>query len=711
MILFLTPPITQVGKAISPRSITTRSVNEPVCAACAAATTQTIYAPLTQLDESSGTEINLNCRSAHALEVTPTFYTKNGDAFTGDTFEMGPAEVKTVDLKTLMPRNIRNRHDLGGMTLGHEGGLMEMWGQLRLLRVGGGDSTDITFVNIADKRSDVRDAVWAVPEHGSTEIAIGNLGPNTVTAKLQFSDGEHQEVKVRSFGTELVRRHRGQSGTVEAEGVRITSADGSGDLIPTGVVLGSHFSSSIRFYDTKMVAQQNLYATNFRLHQVSTKIVLRNTGEQGVIATPRLRPAQGNPNDFIDLSAITLAPHEIRSVSLDPISRRTQSRPDFDSVSIEVMNSGTNGSLIAALNGVDDSSGMSYDVPLRDSGGSRNLSGAYPWRLDGDVSTIVSITNAATVEAQFVVQINYPGGPYLLDPRKLPVGDTATFDLRKIRDQQIPDRMGHTIPRSVEGGQFRWFIHSGGHLIGRAEMLSLARGISSSYSCGLPCPPRYSRGYTAPVPVTVPVGNSSPQAVLEIDVDSYDNEFGPYSANVASAWSWDEDIATFDGSSVTGVSAGETGTTATVEFPLYVNWENECSWYGTNQTNVNGATTVTGTVSIGTVTMEGTTISSTSIVKVHVPVASSSGISSTNGTTLELSIVEQTGEFTLAFSPNGPVAVNLTGGQSHEYIFEVSRLTAPTQNQTCKLAAHLNVVSPLTAVNNDLKTDTITVVP
>jgi len=369
LLLFLTPPITRVGKAINTRPLPTvnRSTSS-LCPACLTATTQTIYAPLIQLDESTGTEINLNCRSAHALEVTPTFYTQKGEAITGDAFEMAPAEVRTVDLKTLMPRNIRNRHDLGGMTLGHDGGLMEMWGQLRLLRVGGGDSTDVTFVNISDKRSDVRDAVWPIPDHGTAEIGIGNLGSNAVTAKLQFSNGDYQEIKVPSFGTEIVRRHRGQSAD-DAEGLRITAADGSGDLIPTGVVTGSHLRSSIRFYDTKNVAQPNLYATNFRLHHVSSKIVLRNPSDQSLIATPRLRSVKGSPNDFIDSSVISLSAGEIKSVDLDSISRAAHRRSDFDTVSIEVMNSGGNGSLIAALNGVDETTGMAYDVPLRDSGG------------------------------------------------------------------------------------------------------------------------------------------------------------------------------------------------------------------------------------------------------------------------------------------------------------------------------------------------------
>jgi hypothetical protein len=88
------------------------------------------------------------------------------------------------------------------------------------------------------------------------------------------------------------------------------------------------------------------------------------------------------------------------------------------------------------------------------------------------------------MRSEIVVQINYPGGPYLLNPRRLAAGETVIYDLRKIRDEQIADSSGHTIPLSVTGGQFKWFIHGpgSGRLIGRAEMLSLSAGVTSSYS-------------------------------------------------------------------------------------------------------------------------------------------------------------------------------------------------------------------------------------
>src|SRR5436190_17848048 len=92
--LFLFPvlpaPTNVTGSNASVRNDRTA---RPQCPACAQSETSTIYAPLIQLAESSGTEINLNCRSPHMMTVTPTFYTRKGEPLVGDTFEMQPAEV------------------------------------------------------------------------------------------------------------------------------------------------------------------------------------------------------------------------------------------------------------------------------------------------------------------------------------------------------------------------------------------------------------------------------------------------------------------------------------------------------------------------------------------------------------------------------------------------------------------------------------------
>lgn len=154
------PPTNQQGSIIS-ESTLPKSRGNPTpqsCSSCAEQGPQTIYAPLIQLSDFSGTEINLNCRSAHSVEVTPTFFTQNGESFAGEPFEMLSLEVRTINLKTLMPPAIRGRRDLGGMTLSYIGGMFEMWGQLRLMNVNHGNSVDVTFVlrRTGDQQSETR---------------------------------------------------------------------------------------------------------------------------------------------------------------------------------------------------------------------------------------------------------------------------------------------------------------------------------------------------------------------------------------------------------------------------------------------------------------------------------------------------------------------------------------------------------------------------
>ncbi len=160
---------------------------------------------------------------------------------------------------------------------------------------------------------------------------------------------------------------------------------------------------------------------------------------------------------------------------------------------MQIVNSGAAGSLLGALNGVETSTGATYDVPLRDSGSNRNNSGAYPWRIDGDFTTVVSITNAGDSPARFIAMLFYPGGKYVLAPRALAVGETAFFDLKQMRDQRVPDANGDLLPSAVTSGQFRWHHYPAPgtpHLIGRAAVGSVAKGISASYSCFANCSSR-----------------------------------------------------------------------------------------------------------------------------------------------------------------------------------------------------------------------------
>lgn len=214
-------------------------------------------------------------------------------------------------------------------------------------------------------------------------------------------------------------------------------------------------------------------------------------------------------------------------------------------------------------------------MPLRDSGKVRNATGSYPWRVDNDYSTIVVVTNVGNEPARFQVEIRYPDGPYSIKQRELAAGETATFDLRKLRDEQQPDRTGKTLPPMLDRGQFHWSIvatHGDPHIIGRAEVVSRSGRVASSYSCPVCCPD------------SGPNGGFDPNAYgLSVDGFVYTNAHGDYydcyfnhyqgSLSFTSMLTYNTNIATVDAAGqLGGVAVGNTEVEGDYD---YVEWSND----------------------------------------------------------------------------------------------------------------------------------------
>src|SRR5258705_9944571 len=57
------------------------------------------------------------------------------------------------------------------------------------------------------------------------------------------------------------------------------------------------------------------------------------------------------------------------------------------------------------------------------------------------------------------------------------------FILRRLRDSQQQDIRGVVMPEGVASGQVVWYEMESGSLIGRAEVVNIEAGVSSSFSC------------------------------------------------------------------------------------------------------------------------------------------------------------------------------------------------------------------------------------
>jgi len=107
------------AQPMSVKAVGNQISGNQVCPTCAPETQQTIYAPLFDLPDATGSEINLNCRSSHPMDVTPTFYTLDGTPIVGEAIHLQPSEIRFVDTKSLIPAEYRQQGHWGGMSLSY----------------------------------------------------------------------------------------------------------------------------------------------------------------------------------------------------------------------------------------------------------------------------------------------------------------------------------------------------------------------------------------------------------------------------------------------------------------------------------------------------------------------------------------------------------------------------------------------------------------
>jgi hypothetical protein len=520
------------------------------CNTCSQMTERTIYAPTIGLPEAAGADIVLNCRSIHEMEATPTFYTADGEAIVGETIRLQPSEIRFVSVESLIPEEHRGRHVWGGMSLSYNGMLMEMWAQISLKGTDNRGSADVTFNVLNNLGSDTQEAVWRQPTPGKTVIALGNSSDSQIHTTVQFSDGDTQKVDIAPFATRYIRRNNSNN-SGSSQSVKLITNGAAGSLKAVGYVTSgsnstnNRFASSIRFYDTQGIVQPKLFANNFRVKNSESHLLLKNTTTASITAQAHFRPTDGS-GEPVTLQPITLNPSEITEVNLRVLQTAAINREDLDSVSVEIDNTGAAGSLIGALYSKNQTTGVVYDVPLRDSGRLRNSTGAYPWRLDDDYTSVVTLTNTSSEPTQYRATVFYNGGRYMISPYTLAIGETTKFDLKRIRDEHIPDAFGNTIPESATSGQFTWSIlrpTNSSRLIGRSEVVSKSNRVSSSYSCGLSCPdsgPSYRVDFS---PINVFAGESANSNVEEVWTSSNGWSSG-YPGSMPYLYTGDSSIAT-----------------------------------------------------------------------------------------------------------------------------------------------------------------------
>ncbi|MGB7068426.1 MAG: hypothetical protein WBD22_02945 [Pyrinomonadaceae bacterium] len=153
---------------------------------------------------------------------------------------------------------------------------------------------------------------------------------------------------------------------------------------------------------------------------------------------------------------------------------------------------------------------------------------------------------------------------------KIAPGQTIQIDVKKLRDQQIPDERGNLIPQNLTEGQLQWTIRADRFdeseplkkfkLVGRSEQIDLINKTSSSYACQNCCQVWYE-GFISSGGVTeAEIGDQIQFVVYERVTNCNTSSSGFYLISNSTV-DWDsnnDNIATVDDNGlVTIVGVGE----------------------------------------------------------------------------------------------------------------------------------------------------------
>ncbi len=504
-------------------------------------TLQHMYVPLAHLRHFDFGELVLNNNGIDAMTVRPVWYVRGAGPVPGRALTLAPLTMEFQQIRDLLPDGVPAAR-VDGLHIEYDGKLLELGGQVVVRRSAkrNGGSLDAHFSMTMDFQSPRREATWTSARGESAMLVLANTADYPLDVRIASPD-KARRVTIDAYQTHLVRledtaatSHR-RRGT-QAMWAVLDSNGQPGDLRATGFVMAERSAPRlIRFYDPSAAKQSHLYATRMRVDTGTGDMALKNTSALPVVArTEFLDPDSGQP--LFEMAPVTLEPNAAQTIELRAALAALSKIVESDAVSVRVESNGPAGSLIGSLYVHDTATGTPFDVPLRDSGAARSSTGSYPWRIDDDYQTRVSITNAGIAPAKFAARIGHTGGELVFEPGELAPGASATFDLRALRDQATTDRTGRSLPVGADHGRFMWTVHGGGQsarLVGRAEIVSHRLGVSSSYSCGQCCPDSFLWGWVTPTHRSIVVDASDTYTVE----GHYQNCYGStYDMGVWPSW-------------------------------------------------------------------------------------------------------------------------------------------------------------------------------
>lgn len=315
--------------------------------------------------------------------------------------------------------------------------------------------------------------------------------------------------------------------------------------------------------------------------QLTPIVVARNVGTTAATVTTRVPYTRiDGTKGIIVLPQRQLAAGEMNLINTQSIVTRVQ-QEQIKVASLEVEYNTVAGSIIVAAHSVSSDGNQVFRVPLWDPLNQRSPTGGYPWYIEDTSVTETYIRNITDQEQDYVAFLTWEnGGMYMIGLKSIAGRETVHIDVRRLRDEQIPDERGRVIPLSLSSGQLQWTLRRKDNLsdddvkanlalIGRSEQVDVTKGIANNYACQNCCSGDFVTGRIEPANLSqggqsMEVGTSRIYIAVEEQKTCYGGVFQFTEPTIVSAnWtSNNNNVATVAGGRVDAVAPGNATITA-----------------------------------------------------------------------------------------------------------------------------------------------------
>lgn len=515
----------------------------------------------------------LNNKGPKPLEIKPTLFSLDGQRLDLPPITVEGLTFREIDLREFGIAG--TAFERGSLQLFHLGKDLVLGAQVRLTDEAKSLLFEEKLLEISTEIGAQRlEGLWYLPSHkGEVHLILSNTSDTVVAARVQIDGAATKpkesvsvtlaphETRVLDARQDILGREK--ENLKKTGGITVEHASPSGSLLARVLMddAATGYSSSMRFYDPKKAKSTMLHGAGLRLGEVAGRqllpvVLARNVGATTTNISGRIPFTKDDgQTDQLTLPVLRLKPGETKLVDT-PDALLAGIAQSIATAGLEFEYTGEPGSVIMLAQSMSEGGDLAFQVPMWDIKAQRSSTGGYPWNVNGDLSTFVYIKNVTDHKQEYMLEILSDGAeqPYRPGLKSIEGGQTVMLDIRKLRDEQVPDALGNTIPAGAIRGQIQWSLRGIEQLpmVGRSEQVDVARRWSFSYACMNCCPDQpWSWGMTSSPDVIVNIGGAGFYA-YEGMTTCYGGTHGPYGISPTNWWVMDEDpellLANIDGS-------------------------------------------------------------------------------------------------------------------------------------------------------------------